>query len=225
MKDKKTLGILGGMGPRATAHFFNKLLERTNAGKDWEHLHIIIDSNVHIPSRTRAILYGEESPVKEMKKSCFRLMDMGCDYIGVPCNSAHYFYEDVMKGNNIPWVNMIGVISESLKEFDRVLVMGGYAIVVEKMYDKYMDNTVYLNDYSFVFELIEKIKTNQDCYNELIEFYEEAEHLDIDCILLACTELPIVINDNYYKKVYIANGNNIYIDKLIEMGGAEVNYD
>ena len=90
------LGILGGMGPRATAHFYGQLVDYTQAEKDWDHLHVIIDSNVHIPSRSRSILYGEESPVEGMRKACFSLMDMGCEYIAVPCNSAHYFYSSLI---------------------------------------------------------------------------------------------------------------------------------
>lgn len=219
---RKILGILGGMGPYATVHFFNTILNRTKAEKDWDHLHIIIDNHVHIPSRTRAVLYGEESPVVEMRKACFRLMDAGCDYIAVPCNSAHYFYDGVVKDTDIPWVNMIEVVSEKLKIFDKVLITGGYATVVNKTYDKYLDNTVYLENNDLVFDIIEKVKLQKDCHVELYSFFTRVDDMNVDCVLLGCTELPMVINVNSFNGTRIINGNIIYADKLIRMCGGIV---
>jgi aspartate racemase len=216
----KTLGILGGMGPYATSHFFKTILDRTKAVKDSDHLHIIIDNNINIPSRTRALLcYNEESPVVGIRSACFKLMDMGCDYIAVPCNSAHYFYDDVVKNTDIPWVNMIEVVSKELEDFNRVLIVGGFATIVGKIYDKFLNNTVYLKNYEVVFNLIEKIKLQKDCSNLLEKFYSQVE--DEFCILLGCTELPMVID--YRSDLRMIDGNLIYIDKLIEMCGAKIN--
>ena len=107
---RKTLGILGGMGPLATADFFKELVAHTEAKKDWDHLRVIIDNNVDIPSRTRAVLYNEDDPTLYMRKSCISLMSMGCDCIAVPCNSAHFFFDAVCgQGGIIPWVNMISI--------------------------------------------------------------------------------------------------------------------
>lgn len=220
--DKKILGILGGMGPYATVHFFNTILDRTQAKKDWDHLHIIIDNHVHIPSRTRAILYNEESPTLEMRKACFKLMDVGCDYIAVPCNSAHYFYDDVVKNTNIPWVNMIEVVSKELKVFNKVLIVGGYATVVNKTYDRYLNNTVYLKNNGFIFDMIEKIKLQKDCSGELENFYRIISSMSVDSVLLGCTELPMVVDINFFNGVRIIDGNTVYIDNLIRMCGGIV---
>lgn len=217
---RKILGILGGMGPRATAHFYGQLVDHTQAEKDWDHLHVIIDSDVHIPSRTRAILYGEESPVEGMRKSCFGLMDAGCEYIAVPCNSAHYFYDEVVAGNNIPWVNMMEVIAKELKRFSKVLVIGGYITVVKKTYDKYMDNAIYLRDNYVVFELIEKIKRDECCTAELNLLDATIRKSGADCVLLACTELPIMID--LYKGIYVVDGNSVYINELIKICGGDI---
>jgi len=219
---KKILGILGGMGPYATVHFFNTILDRTKAEKDWDHLHIIIDNNVHIPSRTRSILYGEESPTVEIRKACFRLMDIGCDYIAVPCNSAHYFYDEIVKGTNIPWINMVEVISKELKVFNKVLIVGGYTTVVNKTYDRYLNNTVYLKNNDFIFDMIEKIKLQKDCLVELENFYRIISNMGVDSVLLGCTELPMVIDVSSFNGIRIMDGNIIYIDSLIKMCGGIV---
>ena len=63
---KKTIGILGGMGPLATADLFRKIVLMTPASCDNDHIRVIIDSNPQIPDRTRAILEGGEDPVPQM---------------------------------------------------------------------------------------------------------------------------------------------------------------
>ncbi len=224
---KKTLGILGGMGPRATAHFYGQLVDLTQAEKDWDHLHVIIDSDVHIPSRTRAVLYKETSPVKGMRKACFQLMDVGCKYIGVPCNSAHYFYDEVVAGYDIPWVNMIKVVAEELKDFKNVLVLGGYTTITKKTYDEYLDTTVYLSENDIVYNIIEGVKVNNtterlyNLYDIVHSLYDRINCMDVDCVLLACTELPIILKPEQFKCDMI-DGSEVYIKKLIKICGGNI---
>ena len=59
---KKIIGILGGMGPAATADLFTKIINSTDASCDQEHLHVIIDSNTNIPDRTEALIHGGADP-------------------------------------------------------------------------------------------------------------------------------------------------------------------
>ena len=67
--ENKTIGIIGGMGPLATADLYRKIVMSTDAACDQEHIHTLIDSNTNIPDRTAALLCGAESPVEEMVKS------------------------------------------------------------------------------------------------------------------------------------------------------------
>ncbi|GMG95499.1 cysteate racemase [Tepidimicrobium xylanilyticum] len=101
------LGILGGMGPMATCQFFKYIIELTKAEKDQEHLHIIIDNNTNIPDRTAYILGRGEDPRLEMIRSVVKLESMGVDYIAIPCNTAHFFYEDLIKYTKVQILNMI----------------------------------------------------------------------------------------------------------------------
>ena len=219
--DRKILGILGGMGPFATLHFFQEILKSTDAKKDWEHLRIIIDNNVDIPSRTRALLYKEESPVEAIREACFNLVGMGCDYIAVPCNSAHYFFDDVIKNNKIPWVNMIEIISDKLKNYESVLILGGYTVITKKIYNKYLNNIIYLSDNNIVYEIIEDIKINKVNFNRVFNLYDEINKLNAGCVLLGCTELPITLDAKHINCKMI-DGNEVYIKKLIKMCGGNV---
>ena len=89
--NKKILGILGGMGPAATADLYAKIVALTDASSDGEHIRTIIDSNVNIPDRTAAILMGGTSPLEEMEAALDNLVCSGAEVIIIPCNTAHYF--------------------------------------------------------------------------------------------------------------------------------------
>lgn len=88
---KKVLGILGGMGPAATADLYGKIVALTEASSDGEHIRTVIDSNVNIPDRTAAILSGGESPLNELEAALDNLVCSGAEVIIIPCNTAHYF--------------------------------------------------------------------------------------------------------------------------------------
>ncbi len=110
----KTIGILGGMGPLATADLFRKITLLTPAKSDNEHIRILIDSNTAIPDRTAAILSGGISPVHEMRKSAQLLECMGADVIMMPCNTAHYFIHEIENSVRIPFINMIDTCAEAV---------------------------------------------------------------------------------------------------------------
>jgi aspartate racemase len=88
----KTIGILGGMGPRATSFFYNCLLNLVGPKEhDREYPRVVISSNPQMPSRTRHILYGEADPTPFMLREIDGLKAQGADFFVCPCNSAHYF--------------------------------------------------------------------------------------------------------------------------------------
>ncbi len=103
---KKTLGILGGMGPMATADLFVKITSMTRASCDNEHIRIFIDSNAQIPDRTGAILHGGRDPMPEMVSALRNLEKCGADCIILPCNTAHYYLPQLQALTDTPILNM-----------------------------------------------------------------------------------------------------------------------
>jgi len=103
----KTIGIIGGMGPLATADLYTKIINLTVAEKDQEHVPVIIDSNPLIPDRTAYILHGGESPLPEIVKSIRRLEAAGCDFLIMPCNTAHQIIDEIKATTKIPFINMM----------------------------------------------------------------------------------------------------------------------
>jgi aspartate racemase len=113
---EKTIGILGGMGPEATAELFLRIIKATPARRDQDHLRIIVDNNPKIPDRTAALVHKKDSPLSEMLKTARNLERAGVDFIVIPCNAAHFYYEDLARELTIPILNMIDLTAKSIKE-------------------------------------------------------------------------------------------------------------
>lgn len=113
---KKTIGIIGGMGPLATADLFEKIVGHTKAACDQEHLHVVIDSNTNIPDRTAALLHGGADPLPELAKSAGRLEKMGADVLIMPCNTAHNYYDGIAAAVSVPVLHMVRLTAQALVE-------------------------------------------------------------------------------------------------------------
>ena len=103
---KKTIGILGGMGPLATADLMTKIVTMTKADSDQEHVRVFVDCNTAIPDRTGAILHGGKDPVPEMTSALRNLERCGADCIIMPCNTAHYFLPRLQSLTTLPILHM-----------------------------------------------------------------------------------------------------------------------
>ena len=202
-KTEKIIGILGGMGPLATADLFKKIIMHTKASSDSEHIRVVIDSNTKIPDRTEFIMGRGPSPVREMIKTALRLEMMGADIIVMPCNTAHYFYDSINEYVKADFINMIEeTASEIIKSRN-----SGAAIALLAT-----EGTCRAGVYDNVFEkkgltLIKPEKKYQDIVSSVIydvkkgifRKYEESlgaavselKKKGADLFILGCTELPV----------------------------------
>lgn len=197
----KSIGIVGGMGPMATADLFRKIVSLTEADCDAQHIHIYIDDNTSIPDRTDAILHGGEDPRRELIRSAVKLECMGADFLVMPCNTAHYYYADVSRYVNIPFLNMI---DETIKEVER----RGISVVGLLATNGTLQSGVYENP--FESHGIRVLKPSADAQRHVMDIIykgiKAGHNLDITgflsvlddlesrgakSLILGCTELPI----------------------------------
>lgn len=135
---KKTIGILGGMGPLATADLFHKIIAATKAEGDNDHIRVFIDSNSAIPDRTGAILFGGEDPVPEMRSALRNLEKCGADCIIMPCNTAHYFLPRLRALTKTPILSMPEITAERCAELypgKRAAILGTMGTLQTGLYD------------------------------------------------------------------------------------------
>ncbi|WP_082111488.1 aspartate/glutamate racemase family protein [Spirosoma radiotolerans] len=118
MQSKKKLGIIGGMGARAGANFFQKLIDYSPAAKDQDFIEVIMHSNSMIPDRTRAIAYDECSPLNELIRSVKMLNACEVDLIVLTCNTAYFYYRDFIYHSDAPILNPAHLLRQFVEEND-----------------------------------------------------------------------------------------------------------
>ncbi|MDO9509264.1 MAG: amino acid racemase [Thermovirgaceae bacterium] len=106
-KPHKVLGVLGGMGPAATAEFLRLLAELAGAERDQDHPQILLFSNPRIPDRTAAIIGGGEDPAPAIFDGLRQLESWGADLLAVPCNTAHVFIDRFRTELKAPLVHIV----------------------------------------------------------------------------------------------------------------------
>lgn len=118
MEEKRQLlGIIGGLGPMSSAYFYELITEHTKATCDQEHIDIILSSRATTPDRTDYILgRSDTSPLPAMIADAQSLEKYGATAIVIPCNTAHYFIDEVRKSVHVP---MPSIITETVKHIKR----------------------------------------------------------------------------------------------------------
>lgn len=108
------IGILGGMGPAATADFYAKLVATTPGTSDQDHLRTVIWSDPTIPDRTEALLGDGPDPTPWLLDGSRVLREAGATVIAIPCNTAHAFVPRITDHIGLPIVHMIGEAARHL---------------------------------------------------------------------------------------------------------------
>lgn len=199
---KKSIGIIGGMGPLATVNLMEKIIKSDNAEKDQDFTHVYVDCNTSIPDRTEAILNNGSNPLKQIIVSAKKLENMGADILVMPCNTAHYFYDSIQQSVNIPLINMI---EETCKELNKqnvecVGLLATNGTIKSNIY------TTIMNEYNIeviipnkkeqeiIMDIIYKcVKTNNFNYDisSFLKLADNMVKLGASKLVLGCTELPI----------------------------------
>lgn len=202
---RKTIGILGGMGPLATADLFRKITLLTDAACDNDHIRVYIDSNARIPDRTAAILSGGPDPVPEMRAALRSLEACGADCVIMPCNTAHYFLPRLQSQTRLPFISMLeataktcaaqypgrtaailatkGTLATGL--YENALDAQGVRFVVPDEAEK--DVLMHL-----IYDVVKASKPlapEQDAWQTLLNGLRAR---GADYFILGCTELPII---------------------------------
>ncbi|MBM3293584.1 MAG: aspartate/glutamate racemase family protein [Candidatus Aminicenantes bacterium] len=107
MKKPRTIGILGGMGPEATNHFFGLILKNTAAAKDQDHIPVLIWNDPTIPPRTEAVLGNGPSPLPKLLAGVKTLERGGASLIVMPCLTAHHYAPRIKLRARVPFIDLV----------------------------------------------------------------------------------------------------------------------
>ena len=227
------MGILGGMGPMATSFLFDRIVKHTNAQKDQDHIDIVILNRATMPDRTREIQTGGEGCfVDRAVNDCLMLEQMGVTDIAVPCNTSHYFFDQIQPRIH---ANLIHMVKEtvleakrSCPELTKLGIMATDGTVSADVYGKECRalgiEPVYPseNRQKDVMHLIyEEVKKGQR--GEEDRFYRVVSELTqrgCERIVLACTELSY-FKQYYDLPTYVIDSTDVLVRCFIERAGKE----
>lgn len=203
---ERIAGILGGMGPEATVDLMNRVIKATPAKDDIDHIRMVVDNNPKVPSRIRALIEGSgPSPGPCLQEMARKLESWGVDFLAMPCNTAHFYHQEIQEAVSIPVLDMIALTVEhaavSGSHINTVGLIASTAVINLDIYK----NAFARKDIGLITPhprlqdgLMSAIRCIKTCrYGEEVglTMQEAADDLvqnGAQVLLIACTELSII---------------------------------
>lgn len=227
----KKLGVIGGLGPKASAYFYNMVVDNTVAEKDQDHLEAIYLNHASMPDRTASILSNNTSELKGLLiKDAQLLENLGCSHIAIPCNTSHYFIEEIQASINIPVINMIEETIKYIKSkygntVEKVGVLATNGAREVRVYDKFAERldvqVVYPSPESqakVMSVIYDGVKAGKEVSpSELDSVISELVSQGCRAVILGCTELSVMFEN--HSNQYVIDALYPLALKSIELSG------
>jgi aspartate racemase len=196
------LGVIGGMGPLATADFFRKLIDTTPAAFDEDHIPVLIHSVPQLPSRPAAILRDGASPLPALMTARDRLIAAGATMLAMPCNTAHHWHAE-LAADSVPFPHIADAVAVELPpDATRIGIIATAATLAARIYTQRLDPRIeWLAPDAHAFESavqpgIDAVKRNAaaDGGRMLEPVVAKLLERGAACVVLACTEVPVALD-------------------------------
>jgi aspartate racemase len=198
------IGILGGMGTQAGLDFCNKLAMLNRGKIDQKYPLFILYNKSNIPGRPEN-LHKYKKVLKSLIDGCLLLQKNKCKFIVIPCNTAHYWYEDLQKKTKIPIISMPKEVyvhaKNNCKKNSKIGILATEGTLKTNIYHKFFNKNFKLIspkkslqiksvNKAIKYVKMGKIKNAEKALNPAINYL-----IKMKCtkIILGCTELPIAI--------------------------------
>ncbi|WP_424769070.1 aspartate/glutamate racemase family protein [Paenibacillus sp. sgz302251] len=232
--EHKSLGVIGGMGPKATSVFFDKVIEQTAAERDQDHINMVILNHATLPDRTGVILSKQGELFLEAVAKDLKLLEAAnVAHIAIPCNTSHYFYKEMQRMTSIPIINMVDEtlqeIYRSYGEHCKIGILATNGTISSGVYRHGCERfNMQLHEpneavQAHVMDIIyNKVKRNLPV--EPSEFEGIINDLLVNencqCVILACTELSCIpIRDEVAK--YCVDAMDVLVERSITLSGKQ----
>lgn len=211
----KTVGIIGGLGPETTSEFYLDIVFQSQKIEKIARPAIII-SSVPLPYEIEEDLIlrseGTERYIPFLTKEARRLEKAGADFIVMPCNSLHVFIEKIRSAVNVP---VLSIVEETVKflqreNMNKVGIVSTSATIKNKLYENAFakngityvvpDEFQQARMGKFILNLVVGQQKNKD-REELISIINDFENKGLDCVILACTDLQLLIPQHKTLKI------------------------
>jgi aspartate racemase len=232
MADTKTVGVIGGLGPLATLDFFERVLRRTRAVREQDHLRLIIDNNPNFPDRNAYARSEGPSPGPALAACAKGLEAAGAGVIVMACNTTHAWESEIRASITVPFLSIIKETVDVVAELrpEAVGVLAVDACLSASLYQDALKGaglkTVLLNaDSQRTFmELIYRIKSGdsgETVKRSMVTLARKLEAQGAEVIIAGCTEIPIVLTADDIEGELISS-TDVLVERTIVFAGGEL---
>ncbi len=224
--EDKVIGVIGGMGPDATIDFMARVVERTPAEVDQDHVRMLVDHNPRVPSRQHAMKGEGEDPGNVLAAMAAGLEAGGADFIVMPCNTAHAWERDIRAATSVPFVSIIDeAVSRALQvSGDRPIgLMTTPGCLAAGLYqDALSDYELMLQEPAESDETmmqIDRIKAGDKSdavADSLRALGERMVSRGAGSLIAACTELPLVMKQSMFD-VPLISSTDVLAEKAVAL--------
>lgn len=230
MNDLK-LGIIGGMGPEASAYYYTQLIHRTKVKKDQDHFFTIVDSNAKIPDRTQAIVFGKESPLPLLIEAIERMNHAKIDQGFITCLTSHYFFDTLKENANFKLYNAIEETYLYLKKQNlrKVGLLATTGTINLKLFQKFFTDIELIipSETDQTFLVMDAIYNPEHgvkgghisgvCVEQLTEAGQKLIDKGAEAIIGGCTEVSMVLKEDTFS-VKMVDPMLVVIDHILSLG-------
>lgn len=201
------VGILGGMGPAATADFYTQLIRMTPADHDQEHLSVVIWADPTVPDRIASVLGHGVDAYPSMLAGARKLRDLGVAIAVMPCHTAHYYLDRLAADSGLRFIDMVAetvsVVTSPQSPPATVGMLATRATLLTRLYqDRFAAAGVRTVDppdatQQAVDRAIQLVKAGEMSSAQAPAEFAVRSLADAgaDVVVLACTELPVALRD------------------------------
>jgi len=230
---QKIVGVLGGMGPDATVDFMAKVVARTKAKHDQDHVRMLVDHNPHVPNRQKAILSGGEDPGPVLGAMAAGLEALGADFLVIPCNTAYVFEDAILAATSVP---LISIITESivavrdnapaadsigLLATDGCLRAGIYQAGIEAAgMTAILPTAPELDEAMTLINLIKSGRQDERTAAAMSDLAAALVSRGADAIIAGCTEIPLVLGEGDVSVPFISSTDALAL-KTVKLAAGE----
>ena len=218
----KRLGILGGMGPAASAEYITRLIQQTPATCDQEHIPFVLWNEPRTPDRSTSLRNGDNRPLPYLLQGIQVLKDAGCNFIVIPCNTAHFWYDELIKFQ-VPIIHIVDSVAYSLYDADVdsgiIGVMGTQATIELGLYQRHLTDwncIVPSQDEmnNIVQPAIDLVKAGDmvKSHAMLMSVVDSLISRGAKAVVLGCTEIPLAVREDNLNGIPLINS----IDSLVK---------
>jgi aspartate racemase len=199
----RVVGIIGGMGPEATVDLMRRIIAKTPAQDDQDHIHVIVESNPKIPSRIAHLIDKTGAdPTPELIRIARNLERAGAEALAMPCNTAHAYAAAIRAAVGIPLLDMVALTVEHIIALRgiaaRVGLLASTAVLSTELYASALSPhgiaTVLPGNQDQVMALIKAVKRGDTGLQSQTALGRIALELanQADVVLIACSELSVI---------------------------------